>query len=313
MRRLLILWHALLMAVIGGALSVYWGILLYFGSGPVIYRYIRVGPIAYRTDILTLCTAILAPTFLFSVFYLLRCISRDGRRFSRWQGLPFVSNWYAVQATILLVLVIAFGPSLSNLVSTDWRAAFARLTQSSGTPTPPSDEDLNYPELPLKPFNPYGWSIYDMDGNEAPMARFEDKVVFLNFWATWCGFCIFEFPNIQNLYTALKDDPDIVFVLVSPEEPETVHKWVKEQDYTLPFYTIPRENLPSEFALSGLPTTFILAPDGRIAFRHSGFVAWDGEKTRGFLQELARTRTVDAEAGGDDSSVYPAGTGARPV
>ena len=189
--------------------------------------------------------------------------------------------------------------SWSSLVSTDWKGAFARLAQTSDTPTPPSDEELNYPELPLAPFDPYGWALYDMEGKETPMAEFKDKAVFLNFWATWCGYCLFEFPNIQNLYTALKDDPDIAFILVSPEEPEKVHQWVKAQDYTLPFYTIPRAELPATFTPSGLPTTFLLAPDGRIAFRHSGFAAWDGEKTQGFLRDLARTRMGDAEKGAD--------------
>lgn len=295
MRRIITLWHLLLMVVIAVSMTVYWGILLYFGTGPFFYRYIRLGPIAYTTDILALCTAVLVPAFVFSLCYSVRAISRNQKRFSWWAGLPFVSNWYALQATILLVLVVMFGASWSSLLSTDWTAAFERLARSSDTPAVPSDEQLEYPVLPLPPHNPYGWSIYDMEGNEVVMDSFKGKVVFLNFWATWCGYCLLEFPNIQRLQSEFSDYPNIAFVLVSPEEPEIVRKWVEEQEYTMPFYSIPRETLPAAYMPSGLPTTFILSADGRVAFRHSGFVAWDGEKTKRFLRELSDT--VVAEEG----------------
>lgn len=87
----------------------------------------------------------------------------------------------------------------------------------------------------------------------------------------------------------MKDNPGIAFILVSPEEPDIVTEWAAKQEYTLPFYTIPKEKMPAAFRPSGLPTTFIVAPDGRIAFKHSGFAAWDGEKTKGFLQALSQT------------------------
>ena len=127
------------------------------------------------------------------------------------------------------------------------------------------------------------------------MTEFKGKAVFLNFWATWCGYCIYEFPNIQKLYDAVKDTPNLAFIFLSPEDPEVVKKWAETQEYTFPIYTISRTDLPAEFTPSGFPTTFMLAPDGRIAFRHSGFAAWDGEKTQTFLKALAETAAAEQE------------------
>lgn len=157
----------------------------------------------------------------------------------------------------------------------------------AGTPTPPSDEKLAYPTLPLPPETEFSWTITAMDGAETDVASLKGKAVFFNIWATWCGFCIYEFPNIQRLYDEFKDDPNVVFLLVSDEDPDTVMAWMEGpgKEWDLPFYTT--EKFHDRFRPGGYPTTYFIAPDGRTAFRHSGFVAWDGEKTKTFLRELA--------------------------
>ena len=295
MRRIFTCYHVFLTVVIMLMLPFYWTILFMFGRGSGYFRGVRLGPIAYNTENLMLFTFILAPAAFFSFFYLLRRTSRDGQRLIWWRSLPFLSNWYATQATVLLAVLLVFGTPWSNMISTNWKEVITNLSQGSQKPTPPSDEELQYPALPLESHDSYNWTIHDIDGNEVSMTEFKNKAVFLNFWATWCGYCQYEFPNIQKLYDAVKDTPNLAFVFLSPEEPEAVQQWAKQQDYTFPLYTITQNTLPSEFTPSGYPTTFILAPDGRIAFRHSGFVAWDGEKTQAFLKALAGTAAVTEE------------------
>lgn len=154
-------------------------------------------------------------------------------------------------------------------------------------PTPPSDARLDYPELPLAQ-EESDWTFHRMDGTPVALSSLRGKPVFLNIWATWCGFCIYEFPNIQRLYEDFKDE--VHFVLVSDEDPDLVTRWAKGDgaEFALPFCTTP-DGFPAKFSPRGYPTTYILAPDGRVAFQHSGFVAWDGENTRDFLKRLAAT------------------------
>jgi thiol-disulfide isomerase/thioredoxin len=156
-------------------------------------------------------------------------------------------------------------------------------------PTPPSDAQLAYPDLPLPPESDT-WILQALDGTQVDLKDLRGKPVFLNIWATWCGFCILEFPNIQRLHADFKDF--VHFVLVTDEDPETVQAWMAADgaEHRLPFFTTPVE-FPARFRPRGYPTTFILAPDGRTAFQHSGFVAWDGPKTRDFLQRLAAGTT----------------------
>lgn len=295
MRRLFTCCHVFLLAFIAITVPLYWTILILFGNGSGYFRWVRLGPIAYGTENLLLFSLILVPTAIFSFFYILRRTSRDGQRLIWWRSLPFLSNWYALQSVLLLVVLLAFGTPWAGIMETNWKETLSKLAQGGDKPTPPSDEELKYPDLPLPLSDPYNWSITDSDGNVVPMTEFKGKAVFLNFWATWCGYCIYEFPNIQKLYDAMKDTPNLAFVFLSPEEPDVVRKWVETQEYTFPLYTIARAELPAEFTPSGFPTTFMLAPDGRVAFRHSGFAAWDGEKTQAFLKALAETAAAEQE------------------
>jgi thiol-disulfide isomerase/thioredoxin len=295
MHRLFTCFHVFLLTALAVLLPIYWALMIFFGSGSGYYRQARFGPIAYNTENLMLFTFILAPTVFFSLFYVVRRLSRDGQRLIWWRSLPFMSNWYALQTTLLLALLLAFGTPWSGMMKTDWSEVLSKLSQGQQKPTPPSDENLKYPDLPLQIFDPYNWSIKDINGNIVPMTAFKGKAVFLNFWATWCGYCIYEFPNIQKLYDAVKDTPNLAFIFLSPEDPEVVKKWAETQEYTFPLYTIARTELPAEFTPSGFPTTFMLAPDGRIAFRHSGFAAWDGEKTQAFLKALAEIAAAEQE------------------
>ena len=67
---------------------------------------------------------------------------------------------------------------------------------------------------------------------------------------------------------------------------DLLKKWCVEQKYPIPFYVIICDVLLPALMPSGLPMTFVLSSDGAFAFRHSGFVAWDGENTMRFLQDF---------------------------
>lgn len=283
MKRVFNAYSMFLALLIAGLFPLFWAALFIFGKGSGFSRMLRIGAIYFDTEILVVFTLIMAPAALFCLY---RALSRRSKEQAR-PGLSALCGFCTFQATLFLALYLIFAAPWTAIRNTDWGEAVRKLGQGSETISPPSDEDLQYPELPLQDQDPYAWSVYDLQGNEISFSQFKNKAVFMNFWATWCGFCTLEFPNIQRLYDALKEEPGVAFILLSPEEPEIVREWAAKQEYTFPIYTIPREKLPSAFTPNGLPTTFLLAPDGRVAFTHSGFAAWDGQKTQQFLRALA--------------------------
>jgi len=192
-------------------------------------------------------------------------------------GLRASSNLLAALiAATLIIVVLRFQLWTEFLPSSAGGAPAVQLTE----------EALDFPELPLAPEGEEPpWILTALDRTTADFESFAGKAVFLNFWATWCGPCIAEMPNIQALYDAVKDREGVEVVLVSNEEPETVKAWVEAEGYTMPIYTV--ESLAKRFHLRGFPTTYILTPEGRIAFEHIGYAAWDGGKTQDFLERLA--------------------------
>lgn len=63
----------------------------------------------------------------------------------------------------------------------------------------------------------YDFMLVDANGRQQPFSDFEGKVVFVNFWATWCPPCVAEMPDIHELYQEMKDE-DIAFVLISLDD-----------------------------------------------------------------------------------------------
>jgi len=148
------------------------------------------------------------------------------------------------------------------------------------------------PKLPAPPFPgvdkaDYSLKLTRLDGTAFDAESLRGHVVFLNFWATWCGPCRAEMPAIQRLYDRTRDD-GITFAAVSDEKGETITAFLKKTAYSFPVYRIAGRR-PAVYQTSGIPATFIVAPDGRIAFKHVGAARWDDDAAIAFLKNLPPT------------------------
>ena len=135
----------------------------------------------------------------------------------------------------------------------------------------------------------YDWSPVDLNDQPVPFAKFKDKTLFLNFWATWCGPCVGEMPSIDKLARNPRlQGKNIEFVCVSTDEStEAVRRYVAGKNWSM---TILRTGqVPSVFLSEGLPTTIVVAPDGRIAAFEVGSADWSEPHVVEFLEKLAAT------------------------
>ena len=114
----------------------------------------------------------------------------------------------------------------------------------------------------------------DEQGKTVSTGDLKGKVVFINFWATWCPPCRAEMPSLQELYNQLKDDERIVFLFVNEDEDTAKAKrFLQNKDYTMPLFT--REgSFPSAIYSGTLPTTVVLNKDGKPVFQHEGLAAY---------------------------------------
>ncbi len=145
--------------------------------------------------------------------------------------------------------------------------------------------DLSWPPEPTGTKMHYDWTVQDLQDRPFDLAETRGKVLFLNFWATWCPPCVAEMPSIQRLYEELQGG-EVAFAAVSSEEADAVRRFVEENDYTFPVYVAP-DSIPRKLRPRAIPTTYIVRPDGMVVVKHVGSVEWDSPQVMEFLRKLS--------------------------
>ena len=127
------------------------------------------------------------------------------------------------------------------------------------------------------------FSFTDTKGKAATTADLKGKVVFINFWASWCPPCRAEMPSLKNLYQKFKDDDRFVFLFMNEDEDKNkAIEYLEKNSFTIPlFYS--SGNVPREIFSGSLPTTIVLDKEGKIVLKHQGMAGYD---TEGFIRQL---------------------------
>ena len=123
-------------------------------------------------------------------------------------------------------------------------------------------------------------------GEEVSLEAFRGKVLFVNFWATWCVPCVREIPSIVRLKESLGDAP-VEFLLISIDEsPRDVRKYLRKHATSLPVYI--RNWKPGESTFRGvaIPTTYLVSADGEMVYHHTGAADWSGREIRELVLSL---------------------------
>ncbi|MDV4111495.1 thioredoxin [Elizabethkingia anophelis] len=167
----------------------------------------------------------------------------------------FLKSW----STVLL-----FSIFIVLLVSPDTKAWLMRQIISTGLLNSKIEKKKTEPGIIES------LSIRDDNGKLTNTSELKGKVVFINFWASWCPPCRAEFPSIQKFYEKYKENKDLVFLTINLDDNVAAGKeYLNKEQFSVPFL-VPDGYVPNVFFNGSLPTTVVLDKSGNIRMHHAG-------------------------------------------
>lgn len=133
----------------------------------------------------------------------------------------------------------------------------------------------------------YSWRLQEFGGGQTDFKQFEDKIVVVNFWATWCPPCIAEMPSLHELYKSYGDR--VEFVFLANDKVEKVADFLKKEAYDIPVY-FSLNTPPALLSSSSIPATYVLDGEGKVLVKKIGAANWNSAKMHQLLDDLLSSR-----------------------
>ena len=130
------------------------------------------------------------------------------------------------------------------------------------------------------------FSFTDSKGNTNNTPMLEGKVVFINFWASWCPPCRAEMPSINELYKKLQGDTNFVFLSINEDDDKSkAAAYLENNHFSFPIYCS-SGSVPEGVFSGTLPTTVIMNKQGNMVLNHKGLGGYDSDSFIRQLKEL---------------------------
>ncbi|OGQ83863.1 MAG: hypothetical protein A3F90_00910 [Deltaproteobacteria bacterium RIFCSPLOWO2_12_FULL_60_19] len=145
-------------------------------------------------------------------------------------------------------------------------------------------------EKPEKALRAPDFTLQDLSGKRLSLKDFKGKLVFLNFWATWCIPCRDEMPQMEKLHREFKSQGLEIVAVNFREDKQTVKKFVAELGLTFRILLDSDGSVSNEYGAWSLPLSYFVDRKGIFIGKVNGDRPWDGKEARAFLRELLQRK-----------------------
>ena len=177
---------------------------------------------------------------------------------------PSPARWVATAAAVvaLALFAIPFLLGRDRTAATDPAAAGSDVAAATERVACPA----NAPPAKLD------FKIKDMHGADVRLTDYKGQVILLNYWATWCGPCKVEIPDLVALQAEYKDKGFVVLGVSQDDDPETLRAFAGSYKMNYPVLVgrdVP-DLLDAQGPLWGLPTSYVIGRNGAVCKKHIG-------------------------------------------
>jgi peroxiredoxin/tetratricopeptide (TPR) repeat protein len=136
------------------------------------------------------------------------------------------------------------------------------------------------------------FTLTDLEGKKISLASLKGKIVIIDYWATWCGYCIQSFPGMQKVVDKYAGDKDVAVLFIDTwennyptpsEKQKAVEEFIAKNSYRFHVLMDNDSKVVESYDVSGIPTKFILDKKGNIRFQ---VVGYDGNMEK-LIEELS--------------------------
>ena len=176
--------------------------------------------------------------------------------------------------------------TISNQINTEKTEIKEETTEATTEETTNKTEEETTQSIEELP-DIFDFTLTDQYGNEHTLSDYKDKVVFLNFWATWCNPCLIEMPHIEELYKeyGLNEDEVVFLAIANPSSKEypnnsdvskeEIEQFIKDKGYTFPILFDETGEVLANYAIRAFPTTFMVNKESKVYGYVSGSLTKD--------------------------------------
>ena len=185
-------------------------------------------------------------------------------------------RWVSVGLVVVTIAVIGFLVLRGVLFQNDQRAVTVpdNSLKKLGIETP--EKKTAAPDFTLE----------DPAGRQMSLKELRGKVVFLNFWATWCPPCIQEMPTMEKLHQEMEKAGLVILAIDFQESPEEVKEFFRRHNLTFTAL-LDRDGKGTElYQAWGLPMSAIVNKRGELIGKVAGYRDWHGEEAKAFFRGL---------------------------
>ena len=142
---------------------------------------------------------------------------------------------------------------------------------------------------PADPSEAPDFTLMALEGRPVRLREFRGKLVLLNFWATWCAPCLHEMPSMERLYQTFKQTEFMLLAVSMDRQGEEVAKpFVDNLKLTFPVLLDRTSEVARQYGVRGLPTTYLIAPDGLLIGAVIGAREWYRTEAKALIAGLLR-------------------------